>query len=80
MQLDPSYSPQVNTTDASGMPKLPRSQLAYARTAPAFTRALASVNQSGSLAPEGGTAAWALRFDRVRHCLASCASKWLRVA
>jgi hypothetical protein len=58
MRLDPSYNPQVNTTDASGMPKLPRSQLAYARTAPAFTRALASANQSGSLAPEGGTAAW----------------------
>jgi hypothetical protein len=58
MRLDPSYNPQVNTTDASGMPKLPRSQLAYARTAPAFTRALASANQSGSLAPEGGAAAW----------------------
>jgi hypothetical protein len=58
MRLDPSYNPQVNTTDASGMPKLPRSQLAYARTAPAFTRALASANQSGSLAPEGGTATW----------------------
>ena len=58
MRLDPSYNPQVNTPDASGMPKLPRSQLAYARTAPAFTRALASVSQSGSLAPEGSTAAW----------------------
>ncbi len=58
MRLDPSSHPQVNTTDASGMPKLPRSQLAYARTAPAFTRALASVNQSGALAPEGSVAAW----------------------
>jgi hypothetical protein len=58
MRLDPSYNPQVNTTDASGMPKLPRSQLAYARTAPAFTRAMASASQSGSLAPEGNTAAW----------------------
>ena len=58
MQLDPSYSPPVNTTDASGMPKLPRSQLAYARTAPAFTRALALANQSGALAPEGSTVAW----------------------
>jgi hypothetical protein len=58
MRLDPSSSPQVNTTDASGMPKLPRSQLAYARTAPAFTRALASINQSGALAPEGSVAAW----------------------
>jgi hypothetical protein len=58
MRLDPSINPQVNTTDASGMPKLPRSQLAYARTAPAFTRAMASASQSGSLAPEGTTAAW----------------------
>ena len=58
MRLDPSSNPQVNTTDASGMPKLPRSQLAYARTAPAFTRALASINQSGALAPEGSVAAW----------------------
>jgi hypothetical protein len=58
MRLDPSLNPQVNTTDASGMPKLPRSQLAYARTAPAFTRAMASASMSGSLAPEGSTAAW----------------------
>ena len=58
MRLDPSYNPQVATTDASGMPKLPRSQLAYARTAPAFTRAMASANLSGALAPEGGTAPW----------------------
>jgi hypothetical protein len=58
MRLDPSYNPQVNTTDTSGMPKLPRSQLAYARTAPAFTRALASASPSGALAPEGSVAAW----------------------
>jgi len=58
MRLDPSYNPQVNTTDAPGMPKLPRSQLAYARTAPAFSRAMASANQTGALAPEGNTAAW----------------------
>ena len=58
MRLDPSYNPQVNTTDASGMPMLPRSQLAYARTAPAFTRAMASASLSGSLAPEGSTATW----------------------
>ena len=58
MRLDQSYNPQVNTTDASGMPMLPRSQLAFARTAPAFTRAMASASQSGSLAPEGSTAAW----------------------
>jgi hypothetical protein len=58
MRLDPSLNPQVNTTDASGSPKLPRSPLAYARTAPAFTRAMASASQSGALAPEGSTAAW----------------------
>jgi hypothetical protein len=58
MRLDPSYNPQVNTTDASGMPKLPRGQLAYARTAPAFTRALASANMSAALAPEGSSAPW----------------------
>jgi hypothetical protein len=58
MRLDPSYNPQVNTTDASASPKLPRSPLAYARTAPAFTRAMASASQSGALAPEGSTAAW----------------------
>jgi hypothetical protein len=58
MRLDPSLNPQVNTTDASGSLKLPRSQLAYARTAPAFTRALASANLSGALAPEGNSAAW----------------------
>ena len=58
MRLDPSLNPQVNTTDASGSPKLPRSPLAYARTAPAFTRAMASASQSGALAPEGSTVAW----------------------
>ena len=58
MRLDQSYNPKVNTTDASGMLKLPRSQLAYARTAPAFSRAMASASMSGSLAAEGNTAAW----------------------
>lgn len=58
MRLDPSYNPQVNTADTTGMPKLPRGQLAYARPAPAFTRALASVEQSGSLAPEGSVSSW----------------------
>ena len=58
MRLDPSYNPQVNTTDASGSPKLPRTQLAFARPAPAFSRAMASANQSGSLAPEGAAAPW----------------------
>jgi hypothetical protein len=59
MRLDPSYNPQVNTADASGMPLLPRGQLAFTRTAPAFARAMANVSQSGSLAPEGSKAAWA---------------------
>jgi hypothetical protein len=58
MRLDPFLNPQVNTTDASASPKLPRSPLAYARTAPAFTRAMASASQSGALAPEGSTPAW----------------------
>ncbi len=59
MRLDPSFNPQGNTNDASGLPKLPRSQLAYARTAPAFTRAMASASQqSGALAPEGNTTPW----------------------
>ncbi len=58
MRLDPSYNPQVNTTDSSGMPQLPRSQLAYARTAPAFARAMANASLSGSLAPEGSSAPW----------------------
>jgi hypothetical protein len=59
MRLDPSFNPQGNTNDASGLPKLPRSQLAYARTAPAFTRAMASASQpSGALAPEDSTTPW----------------------
>ncbi len=58
MRLDPSLNPQVNTTDASASPKLPRSPLAFARTAPAFARAMASASQSGALAPEGSTTAW----------------------
>jgi hypothetical protein len=58
MRLDPSYNPQVSTTDSSGMPQLPRSQLAYARTAPAFARAMANASLSGSLAPEGSRAPW----------------------
>jgi len=58
MRLDPSYNPQLSASDVSDMPKLPRSQLAYARTAPAFTRAMASASQPGALAPEGNTPAW----------------------
>ena len=63
MRLDPSSNPQVTNADATGMPKLPRSQLAFARTAPAFTRAMASANQNGALqngalAPEVSTPTW----------------------
>ncbi|WP_353138537.1 LysM domain-containing protein [Limnohabitans sp.] len=62
MRLDPSYNPQLSASDASEIPKLPRSQLAFARTAPAFTRAMASASasasQTGALAPEGSTEAW----------------------
>ena len=58
MRLDPSYNPQLSASDVSDMPKLPRSQLAYARTAPAFTRAMAIANPTGALAPEGNTPAW----------------------
>ncbi|WP_353135095.1 LysM domain-containing protein [Limnohabitans sp.] len=62
MRLDPSYNPQLSASDASDMPKLPRSQLAFARTAPAFTRAMASASasasQTGALASEGSPAAW----------------------
>ena len=58
MRLDQPYQTPVNTTDASGMPQLPRSPLTYARPAPAFTRAMASLNASGSLAPESGVGAW----------------------
>jgi hypothetical protein len=58
MRLDqPSQTP-VNTADASGMPQLPRGPLTYARPAPAFARAMASLNTSGALAPEGSVAAW----------------------
>jgi hypothetical protein len=58
MRLDQPYQTPVNTTDASGMPQLPRSPLTYARPAPAFTRAMASLNASGSLAPESGVGTW----------------------
>lgn len=68
MRLDPSFTPTVSGTDASGMPQLARGPLAYTRPAPAFTRAMAAVaqqpnnavssNLSGSLAPEGQTTSW----------------------
>jgi len=58
MRLDPSLNTQTNLTDSANLPSLPRSPLAYARTAPAFARAMASANLSGSLAPEGNKAPW----------------------
>jgi hypothetical protein len=67
MRLDPPFTPTVSGTDASGMPVLARGPLAYARPAPAFTRAMAAVaqqpnnamsNLSGSLAPEGQATPW----------------------
>jgi len=67
MRLDPPFTPTVSGTDASGMPLLARGPLAYARPAPAFTRAMAAVaqqpnnamsNLSGSLAPEGQATPW----------------------
>ena len=58
MRLDQPYQTPVTTTDASGMPQLPRGPLTYARPAPAFTRAMAALNTSGALAPESGVASW----------------------
>jgi len=67
MRLDPPFTPTVSGTDASGMPQLARGPLAYARPAPAFTRAMVaaaqqpnnpSANLSGSLAPEGQATPW----------------------
>jgi hypothetical protein len=69
MRLDPPFTPTVSGTDASGMPQLARGPLAYARPAPAFTRAMAAVaqtpsnataNLSGALAPEGQTTPWSV--------------------
>ena len=67
MRLDPSTTPNLTaSTDANGMPQLPRSSLAYARPAPEFARALnmvqqnrtANVSASGALAPESSVASW----------------------
>ncbi len=69
MRLDPPFTPTVSGTDASGMPQLARGPLAFARPAPAFTRAMAAAaqqsnnptsNLSGALAPEGQTAPWSV--------------------
>ena len=67
MQFDLPTAATISGTDATGMPLLARSPLAYARSAPAFARAMASAQQltsgemqvptsvaaslSGSLAP-----------------------------
>jgi hypothetical protein len=48
LQFDLPTAATVSGTDASGMPLLARSPLAYARSAPAFTRALAAAQQQGS--------------------------------
>lgn len=56
MRLDPSFQPQVNTTDINGKPPLPVGSQALTRAAPAFTRAMSGA--SGALAPEGRVAAW----------------------
>ena len=45
MRFDPPMNPTVTSTDASGFPQLARSPLAFARSAPAFTRALAAAQQ-----------------------------------
>ena len=74
MRFDPPMTPTVTNTDASGFPQLARSPLAFARSAPAFTRALAAAQQqpsgeltlppnlsasmSGSLAPASSVAPW----------------------
>jgi hypothetical protein len=64
MRLDPSFQPQVNTTDINGKPPLPVGSQAFTRAAPAFTRAMSSAQTasmstpSGALAPEGRVAPW----------------------
>ncbi len=74
MRFEPPMTPTVTSTDASGFPQLARSPLAFARSAPAFTRALAaaqlqpggelvvpgnlSASLSGSLAPASSVAPW----------------------
>ncbi len=59
MRFDPPMNPTVTSTDASGFPQLARSPLAFARSAPAFTRALAAAQQQpgGELAVPANVAA-----------------------
>ena len=59
MRFDPPTTPTVTNTDASGFPQLARSPLAFARSAPAFTRALAAAQPqpSGDLVVPAGLSA-----------------------
>lgn len=59
MRFDPPTTPTVTSTDASGFPQLARSPLAFARSAPAFTRALAAAQPqpSGDLVVPAGLSA-----------------------
>ena len=69
MRLDPPSTPNLTaSTDANGMPQLPRGPLAYARAAPEFARALSQAQQnrptmtaSGALAAESTVASWATK-------------------
>lgn len=76
MRLDQPMTPAANTADASGMPQIARSPLAFARSAPAFTRAMAAAQQtqggevlvpasfaasmSGATPAAGSTEAWSV--------------------
>ena len=76
MRFDPPLNPTVTSTDASGFPQLARSPLAFARSAPAFTRALAAAQQqpggelvvpanlsatlAGTASPVATTAPWSV--------------------
>ena len=46
MRLDPTLTPANAGADATGLPQLPRSNLAYARPAPGFVRAMAMAQQN----------------------------------
>ena len=46
MRLDPTLTPANPGADATGLPQLPRSNLAYARPAPGFVRAMAMAQQN----------------------------------
>ena len=69
MRLDPPITPNLTaSTDATGMPQLPRGPLAFARAAPEFARALSQAQQnrpamtaSGALAAESSVASWSTK-------------------